>query len=252
MAIKDDFSKYFDGNWLASPCPGKWKRKQAGSENGTMFTSEVYIILKKNGQLKEQDKIDYNLRISQCIDNKICLLNRYPIGQNQTQDSPDNYLGVANGCMELGNTSIPRKLLKGWVKYLGFVNNVNPGKKTWQSFLMRQPQIFAAIVAAAFPSLKNPLHYLVRLLAFPFFFVAALTIGISCINIPNDQADPRRLSWHLQNNTKKVSLMCWLASKIWEKRLYKNYGSALMTTVAGEYYFPKGLDQNPYSKWWIT
>lgn len=251
MSVRDSFNNYTDGNWLNTPEPGVWSRKHPGSDNGPMFTSEVYIVLKKNGELNFQDKIDYNLRIGQCID-KNGLLNRVPIGQQDGLESVDDHYGVLNGCYELGNTSIPRKILKATIKYLGFLNNVNPGKRTWQSFLVRQPQLVAAMVAASFPSLKNPLHWLARLIAFPFFIAAAISIAISCINTPTDQADPRRLAWHLQNNCKKVSFLCRIASKIWMKRLRKDYGIPMMSAVAAIYYEPKGIDQNPYSKYWIT
>lgn len=250
MSIRDDFKKYIDGNSLNTPLPGTWIAGQSGSDNGVMFTSEYYIMLKKNGQLTDQDKLDYAQKIGQCVGPE-GLLNRVPIGQSDGQEGPDDEYGVYNGCMELGNTSIPRKLLWSCIKLKGAMNNVLPGTWTGQSFLIRQPQLLASMVSASFPSLLNPLHWLVRLLSFPLFLIAAVVIATSCINTPLDQADPRRLAWHLQNNVKKVSLFCYLASLIWMHRLNKDYDNG-MKDVAAVYYLPKGLNQNPYSKWWIT
>ena len=50
---------------------------------------------------------------------------------------------------------------------------------------------------------------------------------------------------------KKTSLMCWLASKIWMWRLKKDYPNK-MNDVAALYYYPQDLDQNPYSKYWVS
>lgn len=250
MGIREDFSNYVDGNGLNTPAPCVPTPGQSGSDNGTMFTSEYYTILKKNSQLSYQDTIDYNQKIGQCV-SPTGLLNRVPLGQMASQDGPDNYYGVCNGCIELGNTHIPRMFLKAVLKYKGALNNVNPGTWTTQSFLIRQPQLLAAIVNASFPSLKNPLHWLVRLASFPLYLVAAISIAISCMSTSIDQADPRRLSWHLQNNMKKTSLMCWFASKIWMWRLKKDYPNK-MNDVAALYYCPQGLDQNPYSKYWVS
>jgi hypothetical protein len=249
MGIRDDFANFIDGNNLNTPAPCVPISGQNGSDNGPMFTSEYYIMLKKNGQLTEQDKLDYAQKIGQCIGPE-GLLNRVPVSQNDGIEGPDDYYGTLNGCIELGNTKIPRKLLWACVKFKGSLDNVSPGKWQWQTFLIRQPQLLATMVSASFPSLKNPLHWLVRLLFCPFFLFSATIIATSCMGTPIDQADPRRLAWHLQNNTKKVSPFCYLASLIWMWRLKKDYGSDMMKAVASEYYEPNG--ENPYSKWWVT
>jgi hypothetical protein len=247
MGIKEDFQNYTDSNNLNTPAPCIPVPRKGGSDNGNMFTSEYYLMLSKNNQLNNQDKIDYSDKIKQCI--SFNLLNRVPIGQNDGINGPDDYYGVMNGCIELGNIDIPRKLLWGCVKHLGFMNNVSPGTWTARSFLIRQPQLLCAMINASFPSFKNPSHMLIRLLSFPLYLISAIVILISCTGTPIDQADPRRLAWHLQNNLKKTSLLCYFASKIWVKRLYKHYFNG-MKDVAGIYYQPDGLNQNPYSKWW--
>lgn len=247
MSIKDDFTDYFDSNGLCSPepCPpGTIK----GSDNGTMYLSEYYIMLQKSGQLVSQDKLDYAQKIDNCIDS-YGLLNRVPVPQTDGQEGPDDYYGVLNGCMQLENTDIPRKFLKATVKYLGALNNVSPGTWTAQSFLIRQPQLLACIVASAFPSFKNPLHMLIRMLCLPLFLISAIMIVVSCMFQDTNNTDSRRLGWHLWQNLKGVSLTCWLAGKIWRRRLYKEYPNG-MKDVAAIYYKPN--PSNPYSKNWIT
>ena len=249
MGIREDFKNYIDGNNLNTPAPGTWIAGQSGSDNGPLFTSIYYILLSKNGQLTDQDKVDYANKIDQCIGSD--LLNRVPVGQNDGLEGPDDLYGVLSGCIELDNTDIPRKLLWGCIKYRGSLYNTDPGKWQWQAFLIRQPALLTAMISAAFPSLKNPLHWFARLLSFPLFIFSAFVIAFSNMFEDISDTDTRQLTWTLQNNLKKTSLWCWLASKIWVWRLKKYYGSSLMKAVAGIYYSPNGLDQNPYSKYWI-
>lgn len=246
MALRDEIIPYTDGEGLVAPSlvsPGSIR----GSDNGPMFTSEYYVIMKKLNQLVSQDKADFQAKIGACIDDG-GLLNRHQVARGDNgQEGPDDYYGVLNSCKELDNTAIPRQFLKAVVRYLGFLNNANPGQKTLSSFLIRQPQLLACMVASAFPSWINPLHFICRLLAFPLFFVAAVSIGISCIGTPIGDTDSRRLSWHVQNNTKGVSLMCWISSQIWQRRLYRDYQDG-MQGVAKIYY----QNGHPFAKYWIT
>lgn len=243
MALRDEIVIFLDKNGLVAP---NRVGPNGGSDNGPCFTSELYAMYKKSDQLTEQDKIDYAQKIGSCIDSN-GLLNRVPIGQLDGQEGPDDYYAVLNGCKSMGNTSIPRKFLKSVVKYLGFLNNENPGKKTLSSFLVRQPQLLACMVAAAFPSFSNPLHFFIRLIAMPLFFIAAVSIAISCVNAPASDTDARRLAWHLWQCTKPVSLMCRLAGKLWLRRLYRTYPDG-MKGVAKLYY----QNGHPFAKYWIT
>jgi hypothetical protein len=218
----------------------------SASDNGPMYSSEYYIILKKSNQLTEQDKIDFANRIGQCIGPE-GILNRKPVSQNSGQEGPDDYYGTLNASKQLGNTDIPRKFLKAVFKYFGALNNVNPGQWTTDSFLIRQPQLLAAMVTASFPT-WNPLHILMRLLFLPCFFVAAITLLFSCKGIPINQADPRRLSWHLLQTVADRSLMCKLASMVWYNRLKNDYDTAEMNGVAANYY----QTGHPFIKYWIS
>lgn len=247
MAIRDDFKPYIDGNNLLAPqpiSPGTIK----GSDNGPMFTSEYFVMLKKHGYLTASDVYQYRNRIKNCIDSN-GILNRVPVGQQDGQEQVDDYYGVCNGCIELGSTDIPKGFLKAMIKYLGCLNNVNPGTWTGASFFLRQPQLVASMISAAFPSMKNPIHWLIRLTALPLYVYSAATLLISCWNAPPSDTDARRLAWHLGNCVSKVSLLNWLAYKVWLKRLRKTYPNG-MSDIAAVYYQPIG--RNPYENWWVT
>lgn len=246
MALRDEIVPYVDGNQLVAPAlvtPGT----QKASDNGPMFTSEWYAMLKKSGCLVSQDFADFQERIGQCV-NPQGMLCRVPVGQDDGQEQVDDYYGTLNGCKQMGNTTIPRQYLVAMIKNLGFMDNVNPGSHSnWKSFMLRQPQLVGAMIAAAFPSWWNPLHILIRMLFSPFLYVAALTLLISCINAPASDTDARRLSWHLMQTTKGVSLMCWLASKVWLSRLYKDFPDGMIGVA--KLYYQAG---HPFAKYWIT
>lgn len=246
MALRDEIKPYIDGNDLVAPnkvAVGTLK----GSDNGPMFTAEFIVMLKKLGQLINGDPQAFDYIINRCIDHN-GLLNRVPTTQNDGQEAPDDYYGVLNGCKQIQNTEIPRGFLLCVLKYKGALNNVNPGLWTAQSFLIRQPQLLAAMLAAAFPSWFNPLHIAIRTLFAPLFWIAAVSIAISCMFTPKDQADPRRLSWHLLQTVQYSSLPCFLAARIWYWRLYRTYGKDGMKAVAAYYYQPG----HPFIKYWIS
>lgn len=238
-------ANYIDGNYMVTPNPCS-RTVQSGSDNAPMYTSEFYVMLYKRGEMDINGGL-WALRhlIARCIDS-YGMLNRVPTSQPSGLTGPDDYLGVLNACKTFVDTSIARGFLKASLRFLGCLNNENPGKWTWQSFLHRQPQITAAMIAAAFPSFLNPLHWLMRVLFFPWFLYAAGAIAISCINESIGSTDPRRLSWHLLQTTKGVSLLCYLASKIWYRRLYRDYGPDGMKAVAKIYYSPG----HPFSRFW--
>jgi hypothetical protein len=251
MGIRDDFEDYWDGNGLLCPNP-VGKGVGQGSDNGTMFTSEYFIILQKLGIIIESEKEKWESLIRSCM-LEPGLTIRAP--NDISTDAPDNFYGILSAAKNLGNTAVPRDILWYGIKNFGFYNPENPGKLVgsdgninWSSFQWRQFQMVAAMISASFPSLVNPLHFIVRIIALPLFFIAAISILISCINEPTDSTDPRRLSWHLIQTTSSTSLMCFLASLVWFKRLYKDYGQDGMRAVAKIYYQPKGV--NPYSIWW--
>ena len=58
MGIRSDFTSYVDGNKLLAPNPVS-PGTVRGSDNGPMFTSEYFVMIKKNGLLQPYDVNDY-------------------------------------------------------------------------------------------------------------------------------------------------------------------------------------------------
>lgn len=248
MSLKSEIIPYIDGNNLVAPniVPPKTK---VGSDNGPMFTAEYLIMLLYNGEMTTADVFEHYVSeyggIGSCITNE-GMLSRVPRGQIASQTGPDDYYGVINLSKHFGDVGLPRGFLKALIRYMGFLNNNNPGQWTKSAFLVRQPQLVCAMVTAAFPSFINPIHILIRLLCFPLYAITAAIIATSCINEPVDSTDPRRLSWHLVQTVKSTSLLCFLASLIWYNRLHNDY-LAGMKSVAYIYY----SQGHPFSKYWV-
>lgn len=236
MSLRSDIQPYIDGMGLIAPNAGPFEPNTSGSDNGPMYTSEYYILLHRNGEATLEDAGMYFYRILRCIDAP-GLLNRVPRPLRKGQTGPDDYYGVLSGSVEYNDSIIPRILLKAVFRYQGFLNNVTPGQRTARSFLIRQPQLLAAIISASFPSRTNPLHLLIRALCFPLFLFAALILLTSCYNTPIQDTDSRRLAFHLGNAT-QASLMCRLAYIIWQNRLYTHYKAGMIDVAA--IYYEKG------------
>lgn len=240
MSIKQDFKEYWDSSGLVGPGP------YTGSGNGPMYTSEFFIILRKNQEDNQLDSLTYSTKIAACV-NSDGTLNRYNDGAHGDQEQVDDYYAVLHGCMVYNNTYLPRRFLLAMIKGLGCLNNVD-GKWNFDSFLARQPQLIACMVAASFPSLKNPLHWLIRILAFPLFAYSALLWLFSGAWSNPDDTDARRLAWHVIGTLAPVSLLNSLTSKLWYRRLNNTYAQG-MRTVAFLYYQPRF--DNPFGKHWV-
>jgi len=215
MTIQSEFLPYIDGNDLLAPSPVPTGVMRA-SDNGPMFSSEYIIILKRNGVMTSGDIVAYQKRIASCLgtDGE---LHRAPY--DTSPDEVDDYYGAYSAHSILGIKPIFKLPIRLW----------------------RQPQLlFAALIADGYPSLFLP----------PLNLIAALVIATSDMFTDPTNTDARRLSWHLIQATKDHSILCKLASLIWYARLHKDYGSDGMKGVAAIYYNPKGLDSNPYSKYW--
>lgn len=245
MGLMNDILLYTDAQGLVCPKPAD-PRDLYGSGNGVIYTAEFMVIMAKYSLLEPEDIHDYEVLMKACYAVP-GVINRVPHNINRDQDGPDDYYGLLNACMQLHITSIPRDMLKAAIKYKGAFNNAEPGKWTAQSFLIRQPQLLTCMVASAFPSLKNPLHWLMRLLFLPFFIVSAIIISLNSAFSDHKEVDTRRLGWHVMQNLKPVSLLCKLASLIWYKRLYKDYGSKGMKAVAALYY----SENHPFNTYWV-
>lgn len=220
MSVKDDFSSYMTmGGYLCPnqvpPCTVR------GCDNQPLFTSEYYIILQRNSQLIDSDIVKYKTLIESCV-NSDGYLTRAP--GDDSLGNPDNHAGVYAGYAQLA------------IKV--------PFKFYWQ--LLRQPQLYYA-------HLVNKLSLLSYIFLYPLLIpleiISAIVILTSCIGTDPGSTDPRILSWCLIQATVNRSFLCRLASKVWYNRLHSTYSNG-MNSVAGTYFQPSGLNNNPYSTYW--
>lgn len=244
MALKQEIVPFTDKNGYVNPAPVTLGSGRS-CDNSTMFTSEEYVMLYKLGQSTPDDLFTWKTLITNSM-TLSGLPARYPGFTDQ--DSPDNMVAILCACKVLNFPSVARSILWYGLKHLGCFNNGDPSKFDFNAMTWRQVQLFASTVAASFPSMINPLHWLARFLAFPAFVYAALVIFVSCWNAPVSDADSRRLSWHLIQSVAPVSLLCKIASLFWLKRLNRDYGVEQMKGVAAQYY-AKG---HPFIEYWVT
>lgn len=250
MGLKEDFENDFstyltvDGYSTNEPiAPGT----VMGCTNHTMYTSEMYIMKHKLGIDSQLDRDKWE----QLIDN--CMLVpglslRFP--KFMDLDSPDNIYGILAASKVLNKPQVAYSMLQYGMSNYGFYNVFNPnhiknqdGSINWGALQWRQIQeIFAMHCASG--------NYKIwKFWLWPLEIYAGLVIATSCIGVETSNTDARRLSWLLIQAVKEDSLFCRLMSKIWYKRLYKDYGPTGMKAVAGIYYKPE--INNPYAKYWI-
>lgn len=251
MSLYDEIvTNYTDGNGLTTPAPAV-KGVARGSDNGPMYTAEFLIMLSLSGD--QLNVLPTAPSLTFCVDSITHLLNRQPwSAQPQDQEGPDDYYGVLNYLKLSGDVITARGFLKALGKGRGCLNNATPGVWTWDSFLIRQPQLLCAMISAAYPG-WSILQIAIRLLCFPLYLYTAIIVATACLGVDTGDADARRLSWHLQRTVRGTSALCWLASKLWYRRLYKDYGPIGMRAVAAIYY--KGLPDgtpHPFATSWIN
>jgi hypothetical protein len=166
-------------------------------------------------------------------------------------DAPDNLYAILAASKVLNKPEIALSFYIYGLKNFGFYNTSNPdhvrnkdGSLDWSFFQWRQFQmIFAALCASG-------IHKWWKIWHLPLALYTALVITVSCIGAQLDDYDARRLSWALIQATKEDSFLCRLASKIWYRRLHKDYPNG-MRDIASGYYNPHGLTENPFAKYWI-
>lgn len=245
MSLKTEIGPYLDKNGYVNPYPvDRTQGRQC--DNATMYSSEYHIILAKRQEDSYRDADEWLILIDKA---SIVpgLTVRYP--GDTTTDAPDNLYGILAASKVLKQPRVAEDFLAYGYRNFGFYNPSNPehiknkdGSIDWSMFQWRQLQlVFAAICASG-------RHSWWKIWNLPLAIYTALVIGISCIDEPYDNSDPRRLAWLLIQATED-SFLCRLASKIWYKRLYKIYPKG-MNEVAGVYYQPSGLNANPFSKYW--
>lgn len=238
MGLLDEIKQnYMDADGLVAPFPiNTAERNVCG--NGTMFLGELAVLLALRGEASSQTRIHFGQRCGTCV----CLVPghtgmpcRSPLNTTE-QDSPDNMLGIAAGCIATGQSWIAQDILKYGYKHWGSFNNENPGKWTTVSFLWRQPQLLCALKIAV----GNKPNLFLRI-------VAAGSLLVSCRKVPAGETDPYRLAWLLWYCTKDDALCRW-ASKFWWKRLYKAYPDGMMG-VRAIYYHGLNGEPHPFTKY---
>lgn len=212
--LRTEITPFIDANGLVAPnIPGRTGR---GSDNGPLFTSQLYLLLLLRNELEPGDREHYAHLINRCIDTE---LRRAP-GLIEP-DEIDDYTGVFAARNRLG--------LVDKIK-------LNLPFRLW-----RMPQVLFLRVATYW-KWYNPIHVLTML-------YAAGTIVISCRNSPLTDTDARILAWLLIQGTSPYSLLCRLAAKVWYRRLYKDYGDEPMQKVAAVYFW---RDNHPFPKYWVS
>ncbi len=240
MSLREEIIPYVDGNGLVAPNVVPEGTMQ-GSDNGPMFTAEYYIML--NYRQEEapafRDSAAFVELIQKCCSPPGNLM-RAPGSVEQEQ--VDDFYGVLAACRVLSLYDwLPWNLAQdmldhGW-KNWGSYNSLFTNKWTKESFMWRQPQLLAAMYAAADRQSWR---------TWPLFAYAALVIAISCIGVPVGRTDERRLAWLLIQAVAPVSRMCRLASRLWYRRLYRDYPDG-MRGVAAIYY----QGDHPFKKYWV-
>lgn len=237
MSLKQDIIPYIDTNGLIGPAKGQ------GSNNGIMYLSEYIIMLIRRAEAIDQDIDDFFAKVESCM-LKPGLLMRSP--QNAGgQEGPDDYYALAAALDEIAakfpnsvdatNNRIAYSICLYAIKHLGCLNNEFPNTFQWSSFLVRQPELDAVMLWAA----KLPVGPILRL-------YTAISILFAAKDTPVNDTDPRRLSWLVVQVASRHSWLCRMASKVWYRRLYRDYPSGMRGVAA--VYFEAG---HPFSTYYI-
>ena len=215
MSLRDEMLAFTDGDGLVSVAPEPYPLPERTSDNGVMFTAEYYIMLRRNGQLGNNDLIEYCALIQKCI-GPDKYIHRAP--GDLTPDEIDDNIGTLNA-------------------YADLRLRVNFKLPYW---LWRFPQlVYSYLVNRGVPSI----------LIHPLAIYTALVIGLSSlITFDPSDSDTRRLNWHLWQSVKRKSWMCHLAGRFWHWRQTRIYHTQeVMKAVADVYY----QGHHPFKKYWI-
>lgn len=241
MSLREEILSFIDGNGLVTPSlaiPGQ----QQGSDNGTLFTSEYYILLVKNGLALPADVSNWHKLIDTCmVPRNIAVHSRVTVRAPNDigVDAPDNIYGILAASKVLKEPSIAKELLAHGYRHLGFFNPLN--KFNWEALQWHQLQMIFAMACAA-DSYRWWKPY--------YWFLNVYTAGViatSCVNVTVADTTSRLLCWCLIQSVQEDSWLCRQAAKLWFRRLYKDYGSLGMKKVAYIYF-----DYNhPFVIYWM-
>ena len=209
MSLLQEIKPFVDGTGLVAPnlVPAGQMR---GSDNGPLYTSELLIQLRLNGELIDWKYLD---AIKKCIDSN-GYLHRAP--GDTTNDTADDHYGVL-GMLSYYGIDIEVKLpILLWFQPI-----------LWHLILLKNKSLFSVL----------------------FSPVSAIIIAMSNMFDQTSDVSNRFLTWCAVRSLSKRSLLCYLASKIWLKRLEKDYGSTKMLQCAKLYF---GRDNHPFARYFRT
>lgn len=246
---------YMDADGLVSPRKCKASARNA-SGNGLMYLAEFLILLRKRGEIRQPNAVDMLRRALRGCQKGPGLFRRSP--SNQDQESIDDIYGLCAVFSTFRLTGWGGALVDYGKNHLGYYDNTRPYcakpfhdfkslvkyvRETFRNWngnalLWRQPQLLCAMYAAA----RRAPWWI-----YPFRLYTALVIATSCMVARKSNADARRVSWLLIQAMTPVSRICWQASKIWYRRLHRQYGPDGMNAVAALYY----EQDHPFTRYWV-
>ena len=236
--LYDEIKDYIDGNGLVAPGLVEHGTIRA-SDNGTMFSSEYYIMLKERDELHSLDADTWETLIRSCM-KESGLTVRAP--KDLAVDAPDNIIAILAASKVLDKPKVAQDILTYGLAHKGFYDPAPTDKINWSAFQFRQLQLVFAMLCAS-----NSYRWY-KIWQLPLMLYTTLVILISCLNTPTQDTDSRRLCWSLIHAVAKDSLLCRLASKVWWKRLRKDYGDEGYRVVCNIYY----QDNHPFKRYAVN
>lgn len=236
--LYDEIKNYIDGNDLVAPNlvePGTIR----ASDNGTMFTSEYYIMLSERKELQQTDAEAWEQTIRKCM-KEPGLTVRAP--GDLAIDAPDNIVAILAAAKVLNRPSVAKDMLDYGIKHKGFYDPNPSSSINWSSFQWRQIQLVFAMLCAS-----NSYKWY-KFWQWPLMIYTALVILVSCINTPTGDTDSRRLCWSLIHAVANDSFLCKLATKVWWNRLLVDYGTEGYRVVCNIYY----QDNHPFRRYAVN
>lgn len=115
---------YVDEQGLVSPFRIESPKFQA-SGNGLAYSALYYLLLWKNGQITQEDRLNFSTLIMACSPKELGLIQRSP--SDDTQQTHDDLLYMAIACWALGLRAPASLVINHLCENFGIYNTENPG-----------------------------------------------------------------------------------------------------------------------------